>query len=754
MTSLSRQSPLRATAFFLSFLAGMCRAPAETSQPVVTINQTIDPHWDDTDHFWFTRQIADQVTQEIQSEFIDVDATAGVLTVRHSDAADGRPRGSVTLSSRFDVQSSRASDTETEIVFTNHTDESVRLFWIDANGRQHGYGTIAPGQTHHQHTYVGHAWRVTGDQGAFYGTIVGGGLSSQADIREKLEHREIKKSPPRSKPANGDWRELTIIQSLLEEGVELRYPEYSPDEKVFVVWKYRSGENRQVHRIESSPKQGGRARLHSQVYPLPGDRLDHYELVACDGETGELLSTDMPVIDFGRPRTRWRRGHELLVEKVDRGHQRFRLFLVDPLAGSIRTPIDETSETFVWTNHGPSMRTVTYLNEFDAVIHATESSGWRHLEWVDLSGREPARAITKGDYLVRQILHVDEANQTLDLVVGDFHDGQDPYHRHLVRIGFDGEDLTILTREDGDHEGQFSPNREYVVTTRSRVDSPPVHDLVRVSDGKLIATLATAERLGDTESSPRLPTVFDAKGRDGQTDIWGLICFPEKYDPKSPKRYPVIEAIYAGPHDSHVPKKYRASAWHSEFTSLGFIVVQIDGMGTANRSKAFHDVCWHNLKDAGFPDRIAWMKAAAEKYPAMDLDRVGIYGTSAGGQNACGALLFHGDFYKAAMASCGCHDNRMDKASWNEQWMGYPVGEHYAASSNVDNAHRLQGDLLLLVGELDSNVPPESTLRLVDALIQSKKDFDFLMIPGLGHSDGGTYGRQRTRSFFVEKLRP
>ncbi len=177
-------------------------------------------------------------------------------------------------------------------------------------------------------------------------------------------------------------------------------------------------------------------------------------------------------------------------------------------------------------------------------------------------------------------------------------------------------------------------------------------------------------------------------------------------------------------------------------------------MGTANRSKAFHDVCWHNIKDAGFSDRIAWMKAAGETYPALDLSRVGIYGTSAGGQNACGALLFHGEFYKAAYASCGCHDNRMDKASWNEQWMGYPVQKHYAENSNIDNAHRLKGELFLVVGELDTNVPPESTYRLVDALIKADKNFEFLMVPGLGHSNGGAYGQRRMREFFVEKLQP
>lgn len=214
----------------------------------------------------------------------------------------------------------------------------------------------------------------------------------------------------------------------------------------------------------------------------------------------------------------------------------------------------------------------------------------------------------------------------------------------------------------------------------------------------------------------------------------------------------MVEQIYAGPQGSFVPKSFSLSRWFADLTDLGFIVVQMDGMGTVNRSKAFHDVCWKNFKDAGFPDRILWHRAVARKYPYYDVSRVGITGGSAGGQNSAGALLFHGDLYKVAVSACGCHDNRMDKASWNEQWMGYPVGPQYAASSNIDNAHRLTGKLLLIVGEMDTNVPTESTYRLCDALIKAGKDFDYLMVPGSGHGMGGAYGRRRLLDFFARHL--
>jgi dipeptidyl aminopeptidase/acylaminoacyl peptidase len=248
----------------------------------------------------------------------------------------------------------------------------------------------------------------------------------------------------------------------------------------------------------------------------------------------------------------------------------------------------------------------------------------------------------------------------------------------------------------------------------------------------------------------KAPEVFVSKARDGKTDIWGLIYRPTTFDPK--KQYPVVENIYAGPHSSFVPKSFGAFNAMQAQAEMGFVVVQIDGMGTSNRSKAFHDVAWMNLKDAGFPDRILWHKAVAAKYAWYDSSRVGIYGTSAGGQNSMGALLFHPEFYKAAVSAVGCHDNRMDKIWWNEQWMGWPIGPHYAESSNVDHAGKLRGKVLLVVGELDTNVDPSSTYQVVNALIKANKDFDLLVIPGAGHGPGGVYGERRRFDFFVRHL--
>jgi dipeptidyl aminopeptidase/acylaminoacyl peptidase len=425
---------------------------------------------------------------------------------------------------------------------------------------------------------------------------------------------------------------------------------------------------------------------------------------------------------------------------------------VDTHTGKARTLIDEKTDTFIWSAHAENVniRAVTWLQKTEEIIYATERDGWRHLYLLDANDGTVKSLITPGEYVVRGVDLIDEDKRQVWFRASGRNPDQDPYLIHYYRVNFDGTELTALTEGNGSHTVTYSPDRKYLIDRYERVDLPPVHELRRASDGKLLCKLEEADITELKASGWAPPEVFVAKGRDGKTDIWGLICRPGNFDPS--KKYAVVENIYAGPQGAFVPKRFSTSRLYSDMTDLGFVVAKIDGMGTANRSKAFHDVCWKNLKDAGLPDRILWHQAVAKKYPWYDISRVGVYGGSAGGQNAMGALLFHPEFYKVGVAGCGCHDNRMDKASWNEQWMGYPVGPQYAASSNVDNAHRLQGKLLLIVGEMDTNVPPESTMRVVDALIRAGKDFEMLVVPNAGHGMGGPYGSRRLREFFVRHL--
>jgi dipeptidyl aminopeptidase/acylaminoacyl peptidase len=554
-----------------------------------------------------------------------------------------------------------------------------------------------------------------------------------------------------------DEKEIQLTRDG-KEGLSYEQWSWSPNSKTLAAFRIEPGDKKEVHLIQSSPPGGGRAKLQSRPYALPGDKFAHYELNIFDIATQKQIKPEVDQFEheWERPRVHWRRdGSRFAYMQEDRGHQRLRAIEVNAADGSARNLVDEKSQTFIWTAHTETLNLnlVNWLEKTDEMIYVSEQSGWRQLYLVDAIAAT-TKPITKGEWVVRGIEKIDEDARQIWFRASGVFAKQDPYLVHYGRVNFDGSGLVWLTEGNGNHTIKYSPDRKFIIDTYSRVDEAPVNELRRVEDGKLVCKLEEADVAELKATGWQTPEVFVAKGRDGKTDIWGIICRPRDLDGK--KKYPVLEDIYAGPQGSFVPKTFSAQSRYETWNKLGFIVVKIDGMGTANRSKAFHDVCWHNLKDAGFEDRILWMKAAAKKYPLMDLERVGVYGTSAGGQNAAAAVLFHPEFYKAAVANCGCHDNRMDKASWNEQWMGYPVGPQYSECSNIDNAAKLRGALFLIVGEMDTNVPPESTMRFADALIKAKKDFEFLVVPGADHGTRGAafgYVQRRTQDFFVRHLK-
>ena len=600
----------------------------------------------------------------------------------------------------------------------------------------------------------------------------------------KIKSRNKDDQPEQSKPANRDirpyrpsrhispdekWKafikdhNLYIQQVSGGEEIALssdgkpengyQAPFWSPNSKTLIAFRVEPGKIGDVHLLESSPREAGRAKLQTRRYALPGDKFTAHELNWFDIERKTQTKPQVGIIDFRGPALKWTPdGRYCRYQKIDRGHQRFRIIELDMFTGKHRDIIDEVSQTFIWTEHAKDLGVplVNWLRKSEEIIHISERDGWRHLYLVDIATGKIRNRITGGEYVVRYVDRIDEDKRQVWFRASGKNPGQDPYLMHYYRVNFDGTGFTALTEGNGWHNIHYSPDQRFIIDSYSRVDMAPVHELRRVSNGKLVCTLEKADTSELSKEGWSPPEVFSAKGRDGKTDIWGIVCRPKDFDPK--KKYPVLEDMYAGPHDSYTPKQFSAGRRYSSWTDMGFIVIKMDGMGTANRSKAFHDVCWQNLKDSGFPDRILWHKAYAKANPWYDISRVGIYGGSAGGQSSTAALLFHPEFYKVAVSSCGCHDNRMDKSSWNEQWMGYPVGPQYSESSNIDNAHRLQGRLLLIVGELDKNVPPESTYRLVDALIKAKKDFDFIMVPGGGHGGGGHHGHRRRQDFFRKHL--
>lgn len=526
--------------------------------------------------------------------------------------------------------------------------------------------------------------------------------------------------------------------------------QWSPDSRYIMTCKRRPVEKRYVYYVESSPSDQLQPILHKQEYAKPGDELPFKVPCIFDVKTGkeiipstQLFNQQYEINSFAwTPDSR-----EVTFEYNQRGHKMYRVLALSATTGYVRTIIEETSPTFV--NYARHFR--YDYSDGSKIIWMSERDNWNHLYLYDTAKARVIRQITRGAWCVREVVKVDEKTGTIYFAASGVNKNEDPYLIHYYRIGIDGKGMTCLTPAPGNHIASFSTDMKYLVDKYSMVNTAPATELRSAEDGQLITSLEQADISKLTANGWRAPEVFKAKGRDGATDMWGIIQLPTNFDPS--KKYPVIEYIYAGPGDAYTPKSFISYNWNTTpLAELGFIVVQLDAMGTSWRGKKFEEVCYKNLKDAGFPDRMLWMKAAAAKYPYMDISNVGIFGASAGGQESTTAVLLHGDFYKAAYSSCGCHDNRMDKIWWNELWMSYPVDSTYAECSNVVNAPKLQGALMLVVGELDDNVDPSSTYQVVDALEKAGKDFELVVLPGTHHTMGEKYGEHKRFDFFVRNL--
>ena len=702
------------------------------------------------------------------------------------------------------VRPSADGQEDTEIVVENRLDRALTLNWIDSSGGRREYGTVKPGETRNQHTFAGHVWLFSDADGKELGCVRAESGGSNVVIDETVIKNVKVEEPPRRRRrnrqapesaastspdgsvtvftrANNVWlknmadnSEVQLTTDAVAEntfrrdasrargmGMEYDLPDFpedsvdahwAPNSKAVVAFQTTRVEERITYYIESTPADRLQPKLQSYPYFKPGDAIPiaRPRLFRIEDREEIPVSNELFPNPWSLDLIRWSDdGARFWMMYNERGHQRMRILEVTVETGAVRAIVDEHSPTFIhYSSEGKHEQRWLQDNQ---LLWASERSGWNHLYRYDVSSGQVMNPVTSGEWNLRRIEHIDEDSDTLWFFAVGIRPDQDPYHEHFCRVRLDGSELTILTEGDGTHDIEWSPDRRWFIDRYSRVDLPPVIEL-RSADGKLLCALETADASEVLKERGTLPERFVAKGRDGVTDIWGIVHRPKNFD--ASKSYPVIENIYAGPHDHHVPKAFRPGFGHQhQIADAGFIVVQIDGMGTAWRSRAFHDVCYRNLRDAGFPDRILWMKSLKEKVPQIDLARVGIYGGSAGGQNAMAALLWHGDFYKAAVADCGCHDNRMDKIWWNEQWMGVPEGNYYQDNSNMENAHRLQGSLMLVVGELDRNVDPATTTQVAKKLIDVGKDFEFLLVPAAGHGACETpWASKRRTAFFVREL--
>jgi dipeptidyl aminopeptidase/acylaminoacyl peptidase len=549
--------------------------------------------------------------------------------------------------------------------------------------------------------------------------------------------------------ASGQERQLTC-----DGGMGFYYSVYmtwSPDGSRIAASKLRRAQKHYVSFVESSPKDQLQPKLHTMEYCKPGDDLDYREPRVVDVATDKTYApaTDLFSHQYELMYPYWLgdNNDKIYFEYNERGHKVYRLLEYSVKTNTVRTVVKETSPKYVnytrlW--HQP-------IANGTKMLWSSERDNYNHLYLIDIATGKIERQVTKGKWYVRQVLNVDEENNVIYFTANGRNANEDPYHIHYYRINLDGSNLIDLTTDNGNHSASFSPNFKWLVDTYSTATNAPVTVLRDASTGKVIKELERADISTLIATGWQAPEIFTAPGRDGKTMMWGIIQRPSNFDPN--KTYPIIEYIYSGPGDAYVPKSFTPYNWTTtSLSELGFIVVQLDAMGTSFRTKEFEEVCYKNLKDAGFPDRMAWIKAAARKYPYMDIDRMGIYGCSAGGQESTAAVLQYPEFYKAAYSACGCHDNRMDKIWWNEQWMSYPIDESYVECSNTKMASKLSRPLMLVVGEMDDNVDPASTMQLANALINAGKDFELIVLPGERHTMGGAFGEHKRYDFFVKNL--
>ena len=541
---------------------------------------------------------------------------------------------------------------------------------------------------------------------------------------------------------------------------------WSPDSKKIATFQH---DGRGVGEMYLVSTQVGHPELQAWKYPLPGDRnifrLHRVVIHLDEPRVVRLLMPPDPHRSTISDHVADRRGNWLDVEWSDdaawlafvsssRDHKEARLRLADPESGEVRDVMEETVDTFFESGNGKVNWHV--LPESNEVIWFSERDDWGHLYLYDLQTGQLKHRITKGAWNVLQLLRIDKGSRTL-YFTGSGREPGDPYFHYLYRVGMDGMDLELLTPEAAHHSITLSTTGRYFVDSYSTPVTPPV-SVLRDADGQAILTLEQADisRLEAAGWQPPIP--ITVKARDGRTDIYGLMYRPTNFDPS--RSYPILNYLYPGPQSGSVGSRaFRPSRSDKQaMAELGFIVVEVDAMGTPGRSKSFHAAYYANMGDNGIPDQIAAIKELAGRHAWVDLNRVGIWGHSGGGFASTDAILRYPDFYKVAVSGAGNHDNRNYEDDWAEKWQGL-LEEDPDGTTNYDNqanqllAGNLKGKLLLAHGTLDSNVPPSNTLLVVDALIAANKDFDLLMLPNRGHGfSREPYMMRRRWDYFVRHL--
>lgn len=542
---------------------------------------------------------------------------------------------------------------------------------------------------------------------------------------------------------------------------------WSPDSQRIATYQQ---DQRNVGEMYLVDTRVGHPKLQAWKYPLPGDEtVTMIHRVVIDARTGKVTRLQMGADqhrsslcdDISCRGDEWSDvewaadSSSVAFVSTSRDHKLENLRVGDAATGAVRDVLQEKAETFFESGNG--MVNWRYLPGSNEVIWFSERDDWGHLYLHELaSGREKLQ-ITRGDGNVTQLLRVDEKNRLLYFVGVGKEKGRDPYFRHLYRIGMDGKNQQLLTPADADHDVAIAPSGNYFVDVYSKPDAPSIAELRRI-DGTLVTVLEKTDISRLTATGWQPPQAITVKARDGVTDLYGLLYKPTRFDPS--KRYPIINHIYPGPQTGSVGgRSFSAARGDAQaLAELGFVVVEIDGMGTPWRSKKFHEAYYGNMGDNTLADQVAGMKELANRYPWIDVERAGIYGHSGGGYATASAMFRYPDFFKVGVSQAGNHDNRVYEDDWAEKWQGL-LRSNGDGTTNYDNqanqlvARNLKGKLLLAHGTMDSNVPPNSTLLVVNELIKANKDFDLLLFPNRGHGFGSEpYMVRRRWDYFVKHL--
>ncbi|SMD21395.1 S9 family peptidase [Lentzea albidocapillata] len=536
---------------------------------------------------------------------------------------------------------------------------------------------------------------------------------------------------------------------------------WSPDSAKVLAHRTDQRKVRQTHLIESRPADGGAPVTHTQRYAYPGDAdLPFAELVVFDIAAGRTVHAQcdpllMPEVSPIAAGWAWWSEDSATVYFLTRPRDQRALTLnrMDASTGEVTVVLSETGTNRVAPNQliygTPLVRVLA-----DEVLWFSQRDGWGHLYRYDLHTGELLGQVTTGQWLVREILHVDETNRLVSFTAGGLV-AEDPYRRTVCRIGLDGTGFTVVTDDSLDHVVTVAPNGEYFVDSASTVDTPPV-TTVRSWTGEVLVSLEKADISRMIATGWTAPERFRVKAADGTTDIYGVLYKPRDFDPA--QSYAVVDSIYPGPQVTRVEPCFEPGGMGLDgepLAAVGFVVVALDGRGTPGRSKAFLDASYGRLADAGsLEDHVAALHQLAESRPWMDLSRVGVMGHSGGGFAAARAMLDFPEIFKAGVSLSGSHDATCFMQGWAETVDGPDNPEAWTRASNVGIAARLEGKLLLIHGELDDTVHPDQSLRLADALIAAGKDFDLVIVPGAEHLllDRLAYVRTRSWDFLVRAL--